>query len=162
MKGIVIDPMWGVDLPHQISVGKLPVVAQLNVTAQQSDPDARTDRAAQVRGWSCTNAQADQLLRVNAAEDSDAWMWVPVLAPVVVVAAPAISEELGPTGSIFGRTRLGGSSIFRINGPGNDALRFGWGWRATAARGTPVFRIAGDVLFKVTGLRHFDLFVPWW
>jgi hypothetical protein len=72
----------------------------------------------------------------------------------------AIAPELGPRGSIIGRTRLGGSSILNINS--NDYLRFGWGWVGTASNGQNVLRISGDFLDWVTGEEgtHINLWPP--
>jgi len=71
--------------------------------------------------------------------------------------ASSVGQALGPTGPIFGRTALGGSSIFGINS--NSALRIGWGWKGTSTAGTNVFRISGRWV-KSLGVRsgHVDLF----
>jgi hypothetical protein len=68
----------------------------------------------------------------------------------------ATGELLGPSGSVFGRTRLGGSSIFNINS--NDLLRIGWGWKGGAQTGTNVFRISGQWIEQL-GVKsgHIDL-----
>ena len=75
----------------------------------------------------------------------------------VEAALPSVLEELGPAGSVFGRTRLGGSSWVNINA--NDALRVGWGWIGDAKTGTNVFRISGDWVRQI-GVKsgHIDLF----
>lgn len=75
----------------------------------------------------------------------------------IAAALSAIGGELGPAGSIFGRTRLGGSSLFGINS--NALLRIGWGWSGTAADGVNVFRISGNWV-KAIGVSsgHIDLF----
>ena len=69
----------------------------------------------------------------------------------------AVGEALGPTGWIFGRERLGGSSLMNINS--NDYLRIGWGWVGDAQTGTNVFRIGGEWLREL-GFKnpHIDLF----
>jgi hypothetical protein len=75
-----------------------------------------------------------------------------LLEPIVVEAAAgaartavaAVSDVLGPSGSVFGRARLGGSSVFGINS--NSFLRIGWGWAGSATDGTNVFRISGDFI----------------
>lgn len=58
---------------------------------------------------------------------------------------------------IFGRTRLGGSSLFGINS--NSVLRIGWGWQGTSTEVVHVFRISGDFV-KWLGVEsgHIDLF----
>ena len=68
-----------------------------------------------------------------------------------------LSRALGPAGSIFGRTELGGSSLLGINS--NSALRIGWGWKGTSTNGTTVFRISGKWV-KRLGVKsgHIDLF----
>jgi hypothetical protein len=69
----------------------------------------------------------------------------------------ALADALGPSGDIFGRARLGGSSLFDINA--NSFLRIGWGWSGSASEGTNVFRISGsfiDWLGVESG--HIDLF----
>jgi hypothetical protein len=70
---------------------------------------------------------------------------------------PLVQEALGPADSIFGRTKLGGSSVLNINA--NDALRIGWGWKGGAQTGTDVFRISGDWV-RAIGVKsgHIDLF----
>jgi RHS repeat-associated protein len=71
-------------------------------------------------------------------------------------AAP-LGRAFGPAGSIFGRSRAGGSSLFGINSKG--VLRIGWGWKGTSTNGTNVFRISGTWVKKV-GVEsgHIDLF----
>jgi hypothetical protein len=59
-----------------------------------------------------------------------------------IPASEGLGEALGPTGNIFGRARLGGSSVFGINS--NSFLRIGWGWMGSATEGTNVFRMSGD------------------
>ena len=70
---------------------------------------------------------------------------------------PVIAEQLGPAGSIFGRERLGGTSLFNINA--NDSLRIGWGWIGDAKTGTNVFRISGKWVQQI-GIKsgHIDFF----
>ncbi|NFV79190.1 hypothetical protein, partial [Magnetospirillum aberrantis] len=70
--------------------------------------------------------------------------------------APVLGKTLGPSGQIFGRARLGGSSLFGINS--NDALRIGWGWKGSATSGTEVFRVSGDWV-RALGVKsgHIDL-----
>ena len=90
---------------------------------------------------------------------------LPLLAPIVVEATvgaarsalTAAADALGPAGNIFGRARLGGSSVFGINS--NSVLRIGWGWVGSATDGTNVFRISGDIIewLGVEG-GHIDLF----
>ncbi|MFT3789476.1 MAG: RHS repeat-associated core domain-containing protein [Rudaea sp.] len=53
-----------------------------------------------------------------------------------------VSDTFGPTGWVFGRQALGGSSLFDINS--NSVLRIGWGWSGSATNGVNVFRISGD------------------
>ncbi len=80
------------------------------------------------------------------------------LVPYAIdTAVPAMLDELGPGGSIFGRARQGGSSLFDINA--NDSLRIGWGWKGGQTTGTNVFRISGDWV-KAIGVKsgHIDLF----
>lgn len=69
----------------------------------------------------------------------------------------SVAKAFGPSRSIFGRERLGGSSLFNINS--NDVLRIGWGWRGSATTGTHVFRISGDWVRRI-GVEsgHIDLF----
>jgi RHS repeat-associated protein len=72
-------------------------------------------------------------------------------------ASGALADALGPSGDIFGRVRLGGSSVLDINA--NSFLRIGWGWSGSATEGTNVFRISGsfiDWLGIESG--HIDLF----
>ena len=87
---------------------------------------------------------------------------VPMLEGVVTVtAARSAAQALGPYGNIFGRARLGGSSIFGISS--NAFLRIGWGWPGSATEGTNVFRISGDFIDWL-GIEsgHIDLFTwPW-
>jgi RHS repeat-associated protein len=52
------------------------------------------------------------------------------------------ADAFGPGGSIFGRARMGGSSLLNINA--NDLLRIGWGWKGSATAGEDVFRLSGD------------------
>nr|WP_245559086.1 RHS repeat-associated core domain-containing protein [Arenimonas oryziterrae] len=65
------------------------------------------------------------------------------------------SPTFGPAGTVFGRSRLGGSSLFNINA--NNTLRIGWGWKGAAQTGTHVFRIAGKVVEKIKQSGHIDL-----
>jgi hypothetical protein len=69
-----------------------------------------------------------------------------------------LGDLLGPSGSVFGRTRLGGSSLLNINN--NESLRIGWSGVGDYNTGTNVFRISGDWLDAVTGVEnsHIDLF----
>ncbi|MGB2833662.1 MAG: hypothetical protein WBC07_11980 [Methylotenera sp.] len=69
---------------------------------------------------------------------------------------PRIIDALGPGGYIFGRAKLGGSSVLNINS--NDLLRIGWGWKGSATNGSSVFRISGQWVEKA-GVKngHIDL-----
>jgi hypothetical protein len=68
-----------------------------------------------------------------------------LLGPAAIegVASGAFADALGPSGDIFGRARLGESSLFDINA--NSFLRIGWGWSGSASEGTNVFRISGSL-----------------
>jgi RHS repeat-associated protein len=74
-----------------------------------------------------------------------------------LLGSKAVAKALGPAGNIFGRTRLGGSSLFGINS--NAVLRIGWGWDGTSTAGANVFRISGSWI-RALGIRsgHIDLF----
>lgn len=71
---------------------------------------------------------------------------------------PVLADALGPAGSVFGRAKLGGSSIGDINA--NNSLRIGWGWSGTQAEGTNVFRLSGNWVDSLMGAKnsHIDLF----
>jgi len=75
----------------------------------------------------------------------------------VGIGAKSVARFLGPAGKVFGRARLGGSSLFRLNS--NNVLRIGWGWKGSAATGQHVFRISGEWIEKL-GVKsgHIDLF----
>ena len=75
----------------------------------------------------------------------------------VRAASPVVARFLGPSGPIFGRTKVGGSSLLGINS--NSTLRVGWGWKGTSTNGTNVFRISGK-LVKELGVEngHIDIF----
>lgn len=60
------------------------------------DPNARTQRAAKICGWDCTNEQAAQWQRFQANENGNWYLWAPVLLPDVAVDVaeliPAVSR----------------------------------------------------------------------
>jgi RHS repeat-associated protein len=76
--------------------------------------------------------------------------------PAKEAVTQSLKNTLGPYGPIFGRTRLGGSSIGQINS--HDAFRIGWGWKGTFSNGEHVFRISGDWITAL-GIKsgHIDL-----
>jgi RHS repeat-associated protein len=122
-----------------------PTCESVTVTAQRQTPD----------GGAAVSVLGPESLILLA----------PALEEITVVAArtaaSAVGRALGPSGNIFGRARLGGSSVFGINS--NSVLRIGWGWVGSATDGTNVFRISGsfiDWLGVESG--HIDLFTwPW-
>jgi hypothetical protein len=67
-----------------------------------------------------------------------------------------LKQALSPWGTVFGRSRLGGSSIFNINGGKN--VRFGWGFNAKID--AQVFRLSGKWPDALTGVKksHIDFF----
>ncbi len=58
-----------------------------NKPGSDTSGDARTAQAAKTCGWPCTDAQAAQQNRVTAVANSDSYLAVPVLAPVVAALA---------------------------------------------------------------------------
>ncbi len=105
--------------------------------------------------------QPDNGAAVSVLGPESLLLLAPALEEVTVVAmrssASAAARALGPSGNIFGRARLGGSSIFGINS--NQFLRIGWGWVGSATEGTNVFRISGDFIdWLGVESGHIDLF----
>lgn len=114
---------------------------------------------ADVGQWAALQAAMLNADRANAPFAAGALASVGVLAISELGAAVGpVSRSLGPSGNIFGRARLGGSSLFRINA--NNALRIGWRWRGSAVDGQSMFGISGDILDFITGMAgsHVDLF----
>ena len=156
---------------------RMPVLAQSQYPTQSPDPTQN-----QTLGGPSTQSQQSsdglQEITVTAQRQTpdggaavsvlgpeSLILLVPALEEITVVAArtaaSAVGRALGPSGNIFGRARLGGSSVFGINS--NSFLRIGWGWVGSATDGTNVFRISGsfiDWLGVESG--HIDLFTwPW-
>lgn len=80
---------------------------------------------------------------------------IPAAGESLSAALAATRLYLGPTGTVFGRQALGGSSILGINS--NAWLRVGWGWRGTALEGQHVFRLSGKVIELFAKSGHIDL-----
>jgi hypothetical protein len=115
-----------------------------------------------VPGFACANADICQRDNASPAAAAAQTLLVGsiVAAPIVGAAAldslPLLADALGPSGNIFGRERLGGSSLFNINA--NPFLRIGWGWSGTATEGTNVFRVSGSLIERFVENGHIDLF----
>jgi len=80
---------------------------------------------------------------------------IPAAGESLSAGVAAIRLYFGPTGSVFGRQALGGSSILGINS--NALLRIGWGWRGTALEGQHVFRLSGKLVELFVKSGHIDL-----
>src|SRR6185312_10397968 len=78
----------------------------------------------------------------DAATGTDAIIALRSIGADLRAFAGSLKDAFSPSGFIFGRSRLGGSSLLNINA--NDLLRVGWGWRGSATAGENVFRISGD------------------
>ncbi len=80
---------------------------------------------------------------------------IPAAGGSLSAAVAATRSFLGPTGPVFGRQALGGSSMLGINS--NAWLRVGWGWRGTALEGQHVFRFSGKLVEPFVRSGHIDL-----
>jgi hypothetical protein len=132
------------------------ITAQSLPSGQTADYQIDTPVTVTAQGQNLDTGQATSVLGPES---------LLLLEPIVVEAAAgvartavaAVSDALGPSGSVFGRARLGGSSVFGINS--NSFLRIGWGWVGSATDGTNVFRISGDFIdWLGVESGHIDLF----